>query len=62
MFAKIKTYWQSKASNIHGLVLFLGGTAGISALELMRVPDSAAKFVSGACMVIGAFLATPSGS
>lgn len=59
MLAKLKAYWQSKASNIHALILFLGGSAGIGALHLMHVPDEAAKFVGGACMVLGALLYTP---
>lgn len=59
MIARIKAYWQSRQSNVHGLVLFLGGSAGISALSLMHVPSHIAQAVSGACMVLGALLYTP---
>ena len=59
MRAKIIAYWRSRAANVHGLVLFLGGGAGLSALALLHVPSSVAQFVSGGCMVLGALLYTP---
>lgn len=59
MIARIKAYWQSRQSNVHGLVLFLGGTSGICAMKLMHVPEHDAQFVAGACMVLGALLYTP---
>lgn len=61
MMHKIIAYWRSKLANIHGLILFLGGGAGISALGFLHIPDSTARFVSGACMVLGALLYTPTG-
>ena len=59
MIAKIVAYWRSRAANIHGLILFLGGSAGLSALTLLHFPSMIAQFISGACMVLGALLTTP---
>lgn len=62
MIAKIKAYWESRKSNIHGLILFLGGSAGITALTLMHVPNHVAQFACGAAQVLGALLYTPDAS
>jgi hypothetical protein len=59
MLDKLKAYWQSKSSNVHGLILFLGGSAGIAALHMVGLSDKPANVIAGACILIGAFLATP---
>ncbi len=62
MKAKILAYWRSRAANIHGLILFFGGAAGMSALTLIHLPSTLAQFISGGCMILGALLYTPSES
>ena len=56
---RCRLYWESRQSSLHGLIFFLGGSAGITALHLMHLPDKYAEFISGACMVLGAVLITP---
>jgi hypothetical protein len=56
---RARAYWESRQSSLHGLIFFLGGSAGITALHLMHVPDKYAEFVSGLCMILGAVLITP---
>lgn len=59
VIAGIVAYWRSRAANIHGLILFLGGAGGLTALALLHVPNEVAQSISGACMVLGALLTTP---
>lgn len=59
MIAKLEAYWKSKKSNIHALIALLSGAAGITALEMMHVPETWAKAVAGGCMLLGALLFTP---
>jgi len=59
MINRFASYWQSKRANIHGLILFLGGSAGIAALQMMHVPESWAKAIAGGAMLLGALLYTP---
>lgn len=57
--SRVAAYWKSRQSSLHGLILFLGGSAGITALHLVHMPDRYAQAVSGACMILGALLVTP---
>lgn len=59
MIAKIKAYWRSKASNIHGLVLFLGGSSGLAALHQIGIGDKPANVIFVIAIVAGALLFTP---
>lgn len=60
MIAKIKAYWQSRASNLHALVLFLGGSSGFVTLQQIGVHDRPAKVICGAAVIVAALLFTPS--
>lgn len=61
MLVKLKAYWQSKQSNIHALITFLGGSGGMFALAKVQhgFKGDAADFICGAAMILGALLYTP---
>ena len=59
MLEKIKAYWGSKQSNIHGLILFLGGSAGFVTLQKLGLHDFQANFICGAAVLLAAILYTP---
>lgn len=59
MIEKFKAYWKSRQSNIHSLILFLGGTSGFATLQALGLHDNVTKAVCAGAVLAAAFLFTP---